>query len=592
MALKMKLYNPNTNNKEMNMVTKRFLIAPMLAAVMIACLFAVSPAAQDTQTAKPLTQVIVRGPGAVASSGAIQLPVITWGGDVAAVYAADAGFFKAENLNVSLFLENNFPKQVEACLSGRTPYLRGTMGMINAASEVFKKHGIELVVVCQLTWSTGGDALVVRKNVKNPQNLSGKTIALQLYGPHMDYIANILRSAGVSLSGVNFRWFQELTLPTFDTRGKTIDPVSAFLEDDAIDGVMCIIPDANALTSGGKVGTGASGSVKDARIMVSTRTASRIIADVYAVRSDYYNQNKTSVQSFVRALMKGQEELGGLLKKKKERQSEYNKLMSHSADLLLGAPQATPDIENLLADCTFVGFDGNVGFFTGQGTTRTLKTLTDEIQTSFAALGLMSGRVTIAKPDWDFDAMAKGIVSVSSKTEQPPVKQKFDTRKVQEKITVEPTSWAEEGTLFQIEINFGPNQSDFPEAQYAGDFQKALDTAQTYGGALIIIEGHSDPLGVMKAKQQGKPAVEISQMEQQAKNLSLSRSQAVRQSFIAYVNKRNIRLDESQFVAVGMGIAQPKYNPPRTQQEWNANRRVVFRIKQVEAELSQFTPLD
>jgi outer membrane protein OmpA-like peptidoglycan-associated protein len=80
-------------------------------------------------------------------------------------------------------------------------------------------------------------------------------------------------------------------------------------------------------------------------------------------------------------------------------------------------------------------------------------------------------------------------------------------------------------------------------------------------------------------------------MEQQAKNLSLSRARAVRGSFLQYCKKKGLTLDESQFVAVGMGIANPKFSPPRTKQEWAANRRVVFRIKQVEAELTEFKPL-
>ena len=50
---------------------------------------------------------------------------------------------------------------------------------------------------------------------------------------------------------------------------------------------MAIIPDALNLTSGGDSGTGAAGSVKGAKILLSTKTASRVIADVYAVRSDY-----------------------------------------------------------------------------------------------------------------------------------------------------------------------------------------------------------------------------------------------------------------------------------------------------------------
>jgi outer membrane protein OmpA-like peptidoglycan-associated protein len=464
------------------------------------------------------------------------------------------------------------------------------MGMINAASEVFKKQGLDLVVVFQLTWSTGGDALVTRKGVKRPKDLRNKTVALQRYGPHMDYVANILRSAGVPFSSVTFKWYRELTLPTFDTRGKIIDPVSAFTEDSSITGVMCIIPDALALTSGGKTGTGAAGSVKGARIVMSTKTASRIISDVYAVRSDYFNANKGKIQSFVQALLKGQEALQNLWGGRKSKQQEYKALMTHSADLLLGAPQAVPDVEALIGDCHFVGYDGNVRFFTGKGTTRTMTQLTKEIQDSFMKMGLMRGRVTLKSANWDYSSLARGLSNVSIKPQ--PIKKRFDPKKVVKKISVEPTTWAEKGTLFQIEINFAPNQSVFSESQYAADFKKALNISQTYGGSLIIIEGHSDPLGILKAKQARKPSVEVKQMEQQAKNLSLSRARAVRAGFLSYCKKNGFSIDETQFVAVGMGIDKPLYSPPRTKDEWNANRRVLFRIKQVEAELSEFTPLN
>ena len=81
-------------------------------------------------------------------------------------------------------------------------------------------------------------------------------------------------------------------------------------------------------------------------------------------------------------------------------------------------------------------------------------------------------------------------------------------------------------------------------------------------------------------------------MEQAAKNLSLSRANAVRASYLNFCTNAGMVIDDSQFTAVGMGVKSPKFNPPRTADEWAAIRRVVFRIKQVEAELDEFVPLD
>lgn len=543
--------------------------------------------------AKPLYRTIAQRSEKVKEAGAVKVPVITWGGDVATIYAQKQGVFKKNGMDVELFAENNFPKQVEACLSGKTPYLRGTMGMINAAAEAFSKQGLELVVIYQLTWSAGGDALVVRPGIGQPRDLKNKTLALQLYGPHMDYLGNVLASASVSPRDVKLKWFRELTLPTYDPGNKVVDPVNGFMGDKSLDAVMCISPDAVALTSGGKEGTGSEGSVKGARILLTTKTANRVIADVYAVRSDYFAANRGKVERFVTSLLQAEEGLGDLLKNKAAQATTYQQLMSASADLLLGAPQAVPDVEGLLGDCDFAGYDGNLGFFTGQGTTRTMKQLTSEIQPNFKLLGLMEGSVALKDGGWDYAKLAQGLKYVSKQA--PKEKPKFDAKKVvnkiEAKINVEPSSWADDDTLFQVEINFGPNQSTFTAAEYAEDFAKALSIAQTYGGALIVIEGHSDPLGILKAREKGSPAVEINQMQQIAKNLSLERSQAVRDSFLEYCKSKKLTMDESQFVAVGLGVTTPKFNPPRTKEEWAANRRVVFRIKQVEAELSEFAPL-
>jgi ABC-type nitrate/sulfonate/bicarbonate transport system substrate-binding protein/outer membrane protein OmpA-like peptidoglycan-associated protein len=523
-------------------------------------------------------------------AGARTVYVITWGGDVSVVYGVQEGIFRQEGLDVSLSLENDFAKQVQAVLDGKTPYLRGTLGMINTAAEVFKAAGTDLVVIVQLTWSTGGDTMTVRPSIRTPNDLKGKTIALQLYGPHMDYLANILHSAGIRPAQLTLRWLKELTLPTSDTQGTIVDAVSAFAADDKLDAVMAISPDALKLTSNGTVGTGAEGSVKGARMLLSTKTASRIIADVYAVRKDYLDTHRSAVQKFVHAVLRSQEGLTEQLSNKSSQQAKYSQILAKSADLLLGAPQATADVESMLGDCEFVFHSGNVAFFTGVGTTRTLTTLTEEIQPAFIEMGLMTKRVSLQSAGWDYNQLASGLKNTRAITTA-----RFDPTRTQQavekQLTVEPGAWETEGTLFVIEIAFDPNQSVFAEDRYAKDYEKALQIAQTYGGALVVIEGHSDPLGIMQAQQKGERTEVLDQMRQVAKNLSLARANSVRSSFMQYSKEQNIQIDPSQFLAIGRGVDAPKFNPPRTKEEWAANRRVRFVIKQVESELTEFKPL-
>src|SRR3989338_9195790 len=104
------------------------------------------------------------------SSGPIEYKLITWGGDIATIYAngnsrvtKKGSIFEKEGLNFKLFREDDFKKQVEMYMRGETPYLRGTMGMINMAVEVLNRDPrTKPVVVYQMTESNGGDVLVVR----------------------------------------------------------------------------------------------------------------------------------------------------------------------------------------------------------------------------------------------------------------------------------------------------------------------------------------------------------------------------------------------------------------------------------------------
>jgi len=543
---------------------------------------------------QPLNSIVTGSLKSIRNGGSTQLRVITWGGDIATIHAnggsstQKGSIFDEEGLAIALHREDNFATQVQECIDGKTPYLRGTMGMINMAAPVFNARGINLVPFYVLTRSTGGDAMVVRGQIKRVRDLRGKKIALQTYGPHIEYLGKLLADDGLTFRDVNLVWLPDLTLPPYDTKGTATDPASAMRADPTIDAVMVISPDALALTSGGTVGTGAEMSVKGAKILLTTRTASHIIFDVYAVRSDYLNSNRDEVEKLTHGLLRAQEALQQLQQQKSSRQAENLQLLGKAADILLGSPQATADAEALLGDCEFVGYPGNVAFFTGQGTLRNFERLTGEIQSSLITLGLLSAKVSVNHANWDYAKLAAGLKNTVGVTISKPA---FDTKKVEKKLAVESAEWADEGTLFLSEIYFEPEQSDFSETKYAADFQRGLELAQTYAGALFIVEGHSDPQRILQERAKGTPQAVINQMMQAAKNLSYQRAQSVVQSFLVYAKKRGIVLDESRLVAAGLGISNPKYNPPKTREEWMANRRVIFRLKQIEAEATEFTPL-
>jgi outer membrane protein OmpA-like peptidoglycan-associated protein len=256
--------------------------------------------------------------------------------------------------------------------------------------------------------------------------------------------------------------------------------------------------------------------------------------------------------------------------------------------LLLDSAQATADAEALFGDCEFAEFSGNVKFFGDEKWSRNMNRLTTEIQSAFVTIGLLGRASTLDQAQWDDDALRAGLTGIDD-VPAPRFKTGAVARVIAHKQAMGTLS---EGELFSLEINFQPNQNDFPEDLYAAGFKKIAELAATYGGAVITVEGHSDPHKYNRMEKNGASAIELRRTRQAAKNLSIHRAIAVRDSIIRFAANAGVPLDQSQFTVIGHGIAQPKYALPQTKEQWLSNMRVVFRIIQIEAEDDAFVPLD
>ena len=144
----------------------------LLGCTLFALAAASARAAPSYVQSPPLTEVVKAGVQPV-QPGPVQVPLITWGGDIATIHAngdrastAKGSLFDRQGLDLRLVREDKFTRQLADYLSGKTPYLRGTLGMINMAAELLGRDPrTKPVVIAQLTWSAGGDALVVPTDV-------------------------------------------------------------------------------------------------------------------------------------------------------------------------------------------------------------------------------------------------------------------------------------------------------------------------------------------------------------------------------------------------------------------------------------------
>jgi len=526
---------------------------------------------------KSLSEVITVPTGPANTSNTWKVPMIAWGGDLQEIEAngglttAANSIFANEGLSINLFREDDFRKQVELYKKGDINFLRGTVGMLNAASELLNKdEATKFDIIYLLTRSTGGDALVAKSNIKTAQDLKGKTIAVQAYGPHVDYLTTILRSVGLSTNDVKILWCPDL----FQIDDKSYSPIVA-LEEANVDAAFAIIPDALAATNNGSVGTGAEGTIKGAKILLSTKTASNVIYDCYAVRKSFASANTDGVKSFVKGMLKGRESLAAKMK------AGDKSILTSGAKILLDDSSATADMAGMYADATHATWAENKAFLNSPNG-RNLKQVSDEVQGDFVTMGLLSRKFAVTSDLINFDELTDGIKNVAANT-----KPKFNSGAVQKVIdSKRKKGELSDDELFSFEIYFQPGQNSFSAEQYEAEFNKAIELMNIYGGAILTVEGHSDPLGYLKNKYKNNATPLLLQKQKQAAlNLSLSRANSVKSSLISYAKTGNITLDESQFGTIGHGVMHPNFklasdgdidksNAPKSKEEWNKMRRV------------------
>ena len=562
----------------------------------------------------------------VASGTTINVPYILWGGDIATFLAngdlktKPGSTYQKLGLDMQLQPGDDFVGQVRNYLSGKTPMLRGTMHMLGLAGEVLGQDPrTKPVVILQLSWSAG-DHIVARKTIRTLNDMKGKKVACQQGGPHVGLLYDSLAAAGLGRNDVEIVWTKDIT----GANG----PAETFRRDATIDACCVITPDMIGLTSGLEAeGTGAEGTVAGARVVNSTVQMSRSIADVYAVRRDWYDANKDWVKKFVAGHLKATEQLVAMRKAYSESSKmskDYEQVLAMSQriygkDVL---PTLEGDVHGLLLDCSFVGLPGQIAFFQQKSNASGF----DETMTRSINLATQwkyaSARAGFEPNDFDYRDIAKigGVEYV-----EPKMVERFaPTGEATDLFLGENL---DANTIVSFSINFEPNEQRFSTDRYGAEFLRALKQASQFGNARVVIRGHADPtktlVDLVKAgmakgviQQVGQPGnfryfmngkpldlnntkdivemvkagtfgggtVDPMVTMQAAINLSLSRAEAVKKSLEQYASESKINIDVSQIVPVGAGILEPIIPKPRNMDEAKENMRVEFRIVKVNPE--------
>lgn len=575
--------------------------------------------------------------GKTKGTAQVEVPFIVWGGDVATFYAngglttKSGSIYQKEGLNIKLLPGDDFIQQVRNYMSGKSPFLRGTFRMMGMASEVINSNSqTKGIVLFQLTWSAG-DHAVSREKIKTLKNLKGAKVCLQKGGPHEGLLDDLLHDTGLTWNDIKVVWAKDLT-------ATDNSPAAMFRKDKSIDVCFVITPDMLGLTSGlQNVGNGLEGTVKGSRVLASTAERSRSIADVYVVRKDFYDANRSWCTKFAAGYLKACEDVVDMKKQYESKGSKpFETLLKLTQDIYGKdvVPTIEEDAYGLILDCSYVGQPGNIKFFApGKnliGFEAFQKSALDLAKTR-GYTKLRAGLIP-STLNWNSDVFRKLLTKTNIQK-----KPKFRAEAVLDEIeALNAGGTLDDNTIYDFAINFRPNQQEFSATQYSVEFQKVAELAVKYGNAVIAIRGHSDPTkilletvraglkkGILKRtgsrgsytyylngrkldlKATSKLAAAIKNGDfdgvaginpretmQAALNLSRKRAEAVRNAVLSFAKAQGVELDSSQIQPIGVGVTEPIIPKPAKMADAEKNMRVEFRIIRVKPEVMNESDFD
>jgi ABC-type nitrate/sulfonate/bicarbonate transport system substrate-binding protein len=396
----------------------------------------------------------------------------------------------------------------------------------------------------QVDWSNGGDGIVCRENIKTVGDLRGKTIALTQNSPSHYFLLNMLVAGGVQPSEVKL----ESTPDAFQAAAAFNDRANK------IDAAVSWAPDIYKLEK-----------VKGNRMLVTTQTANKLIADVWFARADFAQDHKDICGALVRGIFDGMDAL-----KKEENKMKVADLMA------LGYNIPAADALGMLGDAHSTNWAENYQFFMNENNPTNFQRVWNQSYYLYRAIR------TIEKQPVPFDQVMD--FSIISELKNDP---KYANQKDEYAVQFVPRTTkdilaggAEEVLTNTVVIHFYPNSSELykkitkdedgktievlydPKVDYI--VEEIAKLAGNFANARIIIEGHTD--SSMKDKV---PA-------EMVKELSLNRANAVKE---ALINK--YKFDPNKFNVEGYGWDVPAdASDPNNHAR---NRRVEVKVYTPEA---------
>jgi NitT/TauT family transport system substrate-binding protein len=327
----------------------------------------------------------------------------------------------------------------------------------------FISGGVSAKAIMQVDWSRGGDAIVVDPSINSIEDLRGKRISLALFTPSHWLLEYSLENSSLDETE------QSQIVKTLVGKNASPDARADFVAGK-VDAAVVWEPDV----------TEAIQKRRGSRILVSTKTAANLIADLMVAREDFIKQHPDVIKAFIKGWFDGTVEANRNNEKVVKLLMENEPLYKDLGADVTREGLATVKWADLADNTKMFGLDGSEPLF---------DRIFRQASQAWVRRGYMSQAVTPDQAkDETFLKQIYGEVPQEVRTEAPKEEFKFPEQVPAEKKTAAPIMTKPVNIFFAT----GSAQLD-PNARQILD-QVAL-TAQTYSNAYIRVEGNTDNTG-------------------------------------------------------------------------------------------------
>ena len=445
---------------------------------------------------------------------------------------------------VELVLIDDPVQMRDAYAAGEVHIGWATLDMLPLFVDSFAKDSrIMPRVYQQVDFSNGGDGIVVRDTVKTVRDLAGKKLVLAQNSPSQFFALNMLVAGGLQPADVEMVF----TSTAFEA-------AAAFNRDKSIAGCVSWAPDIYNLAD-----------AKGNRMLVTTQTANRLIADIWFARADFAKDHPDKIEAIARGIFDAMSDL-----KSETARTEVAQLMADGYTI----PAA--DALSMLGDAHSTNWAENYQFFLNRNNPANFERIWKQAYMLYRRIGVISNNPVPFDQVMDFSVIQK----LGQEPKYAESKDEYATslppRTVQQ-IRAE----NEEILTNTIVIHFFPNTAELRkkvirridgkdvEEPYDARVDLVVDEAgalaKQFGNARIVVEGHTD-----SSMRGAVPAAMV-------KELSLERARAVKDALV-----EKFKFDDNRFAVDGLGWDRPADDDHPDNHA--LNRRVEIKVYAAEKE--------